>query len=132
MPALDVVPRLEAQSEQQPAVGELVQGRRLERHRHRRAAPDADHPGAEQEPVGAVAVAVAGPNESPKVISGNQAARKPASSTRRPYVDREPRRDGLDEEVEPVHSCSPPSKIASGTSENGTPPSGVTSHVSCM
>jgi hypothetical protein len=33
----------------------------------------------------AVAVAVAGTNESPKTISGNHAVRKPASSTRRPY-----------------------------------------------
>ena len=34
-----------------------------------------------------VATAVAGPNASPKVISGNQAARNPRSSARRAVVD---------------------------------------------
>ncbi len=102
-----------------------------------------------------VAVAVAGPKESPKVISGNHADRKPGLLDAATVLDRQARRDRLDEEVEPVHARSPGAgsvagkagdarpanrrasgapgaKIRSGICENGTPPSSVTSQVSCM
>src|SRR5581483_6947004 len=149
VPAGDVVARLHAEAEQQPAAGELVQRDRLERHRHRRAAPDPDDAGAEQERLRPGRSRRGGAERVAERDLGEPGGPEPGLLDAAAVVDRQARRQRLDEEVEPVHDRTAPAgsdapsakrrasgapglKIWIGTSENGMPPSFVTSQVSCM
>ena len=118
MPALDVAARLQADAEEQTAARELVQRRGLKRHRHRRAAPDADYAGAEQEARGLERSPRRRPERVPEGDLRKPRGAEAALLGPHAVVDLQARRERLHEDVDAVQTDSPPLKICSGIWEN--------------